>query len=99
MFQLVKDLTHLKRQSAPDDDGAQTLTKLLTQAQQLQQVPASCRTLESPEVRSLYISDCGKLYLRRQPYRDHRREFKLVTTVACRSLFPQSRCMSSHESP
>ena len=87
MFQLVKDLTHLKRQSAPDDDGTQTLTKLLTQAQQLQQVPASCRTLESPEVRSLYISDCGKLYLRRQPYRDHRREFKLVTTVACRSLF------------
>ena len=86
MFHMVKELRRLKRQTAAGDDGAETLAMLLTQAQKLQQVPATQRTLDAPEIRSLYYTHCGNAYLTRQPYRRQRRDYKTVTAIACRSL-------------
>ena len=86
MFQQAQELRRLKRQTAADDDGSEALTKLLRQANQLQHIPATKRTLESPETRTLYNIHCGRLQLRREPYRGHYRDYKTVTAVACRSL-------------
>ena len=55
MFHMVKELRRLKRQTAAGDDGAETLAMLLTQAQTLQQAPATQRTLDAPEIRSLSL--------------------------------------------
>lgn len=38
---------------------------------------------ESPGIRILYAIDFGQLRLRRQPYRDLRRDSKTVTSIAC----------------
>jgi hypothetical protein len=86
MFNLVKELTRLKHQSAADTDGTETLTKLLSQAKLFQHVPATWRTLQSPEARTLFNIHCGALQLWKQPYRGQRRDNKTVTAVACRSL-------------
>ena len=64
----------------------ETLTALLRQATQLHQIPATCRTLQSPDIRILYAIDCGKLQLWRQPYRGVYRDVKTVTSIAFRAL-------------
>ena len=46
MVQKAQELRRLKRETAADDDGSEALTKLLRQANQLQHVPATKRTLE-----------------------------------------------------
>ena len=83
---MAQELKRLKRQTAADDDGIEALTKLLRQATQLSHMPATKRTLQSAEIRTLYNIHCGKLQLRREPYRGHVRDYKTVTAVACRSL-------------
>ena len=86
MVQKAQELRRLKRETAADDDGSEALTKLLRQANQLQGIPASQRTLQSAEIRALYNIHCGNLRLMRQPYRGHYRDYKTATAVACRSL-------------
>ena len=86
MVHIVKELTRLKSQTAADDDQTETLTKLHAQAKQLQQIPASTRTLCNLEISILYVAQCGRLLLKKQPYRDQRRDHKTVTAIACRAL-------------
>ena len=74
MRQMRTELSRLTKQTAADESAMETLTALLRQAMQLHQVPVTCRTLESPDIRILYDVDCGKLRLRRQPYRGVYRE-------------------------
>jgi hypothetical protein len=99
MGHLVKELTRLKCQTAAEDDGTEMLMKLLAQAKLLQQIPASARTLLSPEICVLYVVHCGKLDLRRQPYRGQRRDYKTVTAIACRALVSAIQMYLSTRAP
>jgi hypothetical protein len=86
MVHMVKELMRLKDLTAAGDDGFEMLTQLLARAKQLQQIPGTKETLRSPEICNLYVVHCGKLHLRRQPYRDQYRDHKTVTAIACRAL-------------
>ena len=97
MGHLVKELTRLKRQTAAEDDGTEMLMKLLAQAKLLQQIPASARTLLSPEICVLYVVHCGRLMLK-----NNLTETRTVTTrpsqPSLAELFsPQSKCTSARE--
>jgi hypothetical protein len=86
MVQMVKELTRLKGQSGSDVDGTEMVAKLLARAKQLQQIPAAQRPLRSPEICTLYVVHCDKLMLKKQPYKDQDRDYKTVTSIACRAL-------------
>ena len=55
-------------------------------AVQLHHIPASRRTLLSPEVAILYVPECGKMMRGRQLHRYKRRDLGVLTAVACRAL-------------
>ena len=81
------------------DSAMETLTALFKQATQLHQIPATRRTLQSPDICILYAIDCGQLQLMRQPYRGVRRDCKTVTSIACRALVSAVQTYLTSRSP
>ena len=53
----------------------------------------------SEHIRNLYIRHCGKLQLKRQPYRDCWRDFRTVTHIACRALVSAVQTFLSAREP
>ena len=86
MFQIRLELARLKNQTAANDTAIETLAAFVKQATQLHQLPATQRTLQSPQMTSLFVNHCGRLYLRKQPHRGEMRDYKTVSCIACRSL-------------
>ncbi len=96
---MLLELTQLKSQTSADVDTIEALATLVKQAKQLRQLPAPKKTLMSEDIRNLYIRHCGKLQLKRQPYKDCLRDFRTVTHIACRALVSAVQTFLSARKP
>ena len=64
MFQLRMELARLKNQTWANDTAIETLAVIVKAAMLLQELPATKRTLQSPEMTRLFIDHCGRIWLR-----------------------------------
>ena len=86
MLEIRRELARLKTQTSANDTATETLAAFVKQAMQLEQLPATQRTLQSPQMTSLFVNHCGRLRIKKQPHRDEERDYKTVSCIACRSL-------------
>ena len=86
MLEIRKELARLKTQTSANDTATEALAAFVKQAMLLQELPASKRTLQSPEMTCLFVDHCGRLRLRKQPHRDEMRDYKTVSRIACQCL-------------